>query len=329
MRTTQDIETNRPVASAAHPGAASLDLRNKSISPTPAIMVTGLTKRYGQHEVVGDLSFTVPEGKVTGFLGPNGAGKTTTIRMILGLIRPTAGAATVDGKRFADLPDPASKVGVLIEGAQAHPGRTAHDHLRILAAERGVDPSRIDETLQRVHLSDARDKKVRGFSLGMRQRLDLAAALLGEPQLLILDEPANGLDPAGIRWLRQFLRTFAEAGGTVFVSSHQLAETAQLADDVVVINHGRLVTHTSVHDLTTESIVRARSPQLDTLERLVRDAGAELRSSDADAIELTGLPIERVGALAAAESIELHELSTRTSTLEDVFLHLTAEGDQP
>ncbi len=189
--------------------------------------------------------------------------------------------------------------------------------------------TRLGETLERVHLTGARDKKVGGFSLGMRQRLDLAAALLGEPQILILDEPANGLDPAGIRWLREFLRTFAEDGGTVFVSSHQLAETAQLADDVVVINRGRLVTHTSVQDLTAESIVRARSPQVDTLLRLVQAAGAEVRSSDADAIELSGVPIERVGAIAAAGSIELHELSTRTSTLEDVFLDLTADGDQP
>lgn len=299
------------------------------MTTTPAITVTGLTKRYGSHEAVSDLSFEVPAGKVTGFLGPNGAGKTTTIRMILGLIRPAAGSATVDGSRFADLPDPASKVGVLIEGAQAHPGRTAYDHLKILAAERGVDSSRIAETLERVHLAGATDKKVRGFSLGMRQRLDLAAALLGEPQILILDEPANGLDPAGIRWLREFLRTFAEDGGTVFVSSHQLAETAQLADDVVVINHGRLVTHTPVHDLTAESIVRVRSPQIEILERLVKDAGAETRSTDSDGMDLTGLPMERVGAIAAAEAIELHELSTRTSTLEDVFLDLTAEGDQP
>lgn len=296
--------------------------------PVPLISVTGLTKRYGNRDAVSDLSFEIPAGKVTGFLGPNGAGKTTTIRMILGLIRPTAGSATVDGKPFAKLPNPARKVGVLIEGAQAHPGRTARDHLRILAAERGVNPSRIGETLDRVHLTGAGDKKVRAFSLGMRQRLDLAAALLGEPQILILDEPANGLDPAGIRWLREFLRKFAEDGGTVFVSSHQLAETAQLADDVVVINDGRLVTHTPVHDLMADNIVRVRSPQSDKLLRLVEDAGAILRSSDDSAIELTGLPIERVGALAATESIELHELSSRTPTLEAVFLDLT-EGDQP
>jgi ABC-2 type transport system ATP-binding protein len=293
---------------------------------TPALTVTGLTKRYGSHEVVSDLSFSIPAGKVTGFLGPNGAGKTTTIRMILGLIRPTAGIALVDGEPFEELADPASKIGVLIEGAQAHPGRTARAHLRILAAERSIDPSRIDETLDLVHLANARDDKVRGFSLGMRQRLDLAAALLGEPDILILDEPANGLDPAGIRWLREFLRSFADRGGTVFVSSHQLAETAQLADEVVVISRGRLVTHTTVRELVSESMVRVRSPQLERLEPLVVLAGGEIRTRDADALELTGVAMEAVGMLAADGSIALHELSTRTSTLEDVFLDLTSEG---
>jgi ABC-2 type transport system ATP-binding protein len=296
---------------------------------TPALTVTGLTKRYGSHEAVSDLSFSIPAGKVTGFLGPNGAGKTTTIRMILGLIRPTAGTATVDGEPFDALADPAAKIGVLIEGAQAHPGRSATTHLRILAAERAVDPNRIDETLDLVHLTDARNDRVRGFSLGMRQRLDLAAALLGEPDILILDEPANGLDPAGIRWLREFLRSFADHGGTVFVSSHQLAETALLADEVVVINRGRLVIHTAVHDLVAESIVRVRSPQIERLEPHVEMAGAEILTKDADGLELTGLGMEAIGTMAAAGSIVLHELSTRTGTLEDVFLDLTSEGARP
>ena len=293
---------------------------------SPAITVSGLTKRYGRHHAVRDLSFSVPAGKVTGFLGPNGAGKTTTIRMVLGLIRPTAGTTTVAGLPFAELSDPARTVGVLIEGAQAHPGRTAHDHLRVLATERSVDPVRIGETLDRVHLADARDRKVGGFSLGMRQRLDLAAALLGEPDILILDEPANGLDPAGIRWLREFLRTFADDGGTVFVSSHQLAETAQLADDVVVVNQGRLVTHTAVRDLTTDSIVRVRSPQIGLLVPRLEAAGGEVRGTDADAVEMSGLAMEAIGRIAVAEPIELHELSTRTSTLEDVFLDLTDQA---
>lgn len=298
------------------------------MTQTDAITVTGLTKRYGNHEAVSDLTFSIPRGQVTGFLGPNGAGKTTTIRMILGLIRPSAGTATIEGRPFAELQAPASEVGVLIEGAQAHPGRTAYAHLRVLAAERAVDPDRIEPTLERVHLTDASDRKVRAFSLGMRQRLDLAGALLGEPHILILDEPANGLDPAGIRWLREFLRSYAADGGTVFVSSHQLAETAQLADDVVVINRGRLITHTSVKELTAEAIVRVRSPRVDVLaERIVGD-GVQVRFAEGDVLELTGLPTETIGGIAAAEGIELHELTTRTSTLEDVFLDLTNEGEQ-
>ncbi len=296
------------------------------MSPTPAITVTGLTKRYGAHVAVRDLSFEVPRGRVTGFLGPNGAGKTTTIRMILGLIRPTTGSALVDGRPFATLEDPARTVGVLIEGAQAHPGRTAHDHLRILATERRVSHGRIEDTLARVHLSDDRDRKVGGFSLGMRQRLDLAAALLGEPRILVLDEPANGLDPAGIRWLRGFLRGFATDGGTVFVSSHQLAETSQLADDVVVIDHGQLVTHTPVAELTADRVVHVRSPHADDLAMYLLAAGADVRSRELDSVDVAGVSIEHVGAIAATHSIELHELSTRSATLEDVFLDLTAEG---
>lgn len=218
-------------------------------------------------------------------------------------------------------------MGVLIEGAQAHPGRTAYQHLRVLATERSVDTARIDEALERVHLTGAGVKKVRGFSLGMRQRLDLAAAMLGEPEILILDEPANGLDPAGVRWLREFLRSFAAAGGTVFVSSHQLAETSQLADDVIVIDRGRLVAHTSVRELTAESIVRVRSPQIDVLAARITEVGGDVRRSGSDALELSGLPMEKVRRVAADASIELHELTTRTSTLEDVFLALTNDGE--
>ena len=298
-------------------------------SPPPAISVTGLSRRYGDHRAVTDLSFTVPAGRVTGFLGPNGAGKTTTIRMMLGLVRPDAGHAAFDGRPFAELDDPARQVGVMIEGAQAHPGRTALDHLRILATERRVDVARIDQALDRVRLTDARNRKVGGFSLGMRQRLDLAAALLGDPRTLILDEPANGLDPAGIRWLREFLQTFASDGGTVFVSSHQLAETARLAHDVVVINHGRLITHTPVARLTTESIVTARSPQVDTLTRRLESEGGDVRRTGPDAVEISGVAIAHVGAVAHAAAVELHELSARTGTLEDVFLDLTSEGDRP
>lgn len=296
---------------------------------TPAITVSSLTKRYGRHEAVRDLTFEVPTGRVTGYLGPNGAGKTTTLRMVLGLVRPTAGTATVAGVPFAELPNPARTVGVLLEGAQAHPGRTARDHLEILARERSVDPSRVAPTLDRVRLADVGHRRVRSFSLGMRQRLALAAALLGEPEILVLDEPANGLDPAGIRWLREFLRAFADDGGTVLVSSHQLAETAQLADDVVVINKGRLVTHTAVRDLTADGVVRVRSPRLGALLRRLEAAGGSIHHEETGAAELTGLEMATIGRIALEERIELHELSVRTSTLEDVFLDLTDDrGDQ-
>ncbi len=296
------------------------------MTPTPAITVTGLTKRYGSRVAVDDLSFEVPTGRVTGFLGPNGAGKTTTIRMVLGLVRPTSGSALVDGRLFATLEAPARTVGVLIEGAQAHPGRTARDHLRILATERQVPHGRIDETLARVHLSEDRNRKVGDFSLGMRQRLDLAAALLGDPRILMLDEPVNGLDPAGIRWLREFLRGFAADGGTVFVSSHQLAETSQMADDVVVIDRGRLVTHTPVAELTADRVVHVRSPHVDELAMYVLAAGGDVRSRELDSVDIAGMTVEQVGSIAAAHSIELHELSTRSATLEDVFLDLTTQG---
>ena len=292
-------------------------------TPTPAIEVTSLTKTYGRHDAVRDLTFSVPVGRVTGCLGPNGAGKTTTLRMILGLVRPTAGTATVAGMPFAALPDPARTVGVLIEGARTHPGRTALDHLGILARERSVDRARVAVALERVQLGDVGDRRVGEFSLGMRQRLDLAAALLGDPEILILDEPANGLDPAGIRWLREFLRAFADDGGTVFVSSHQLAETAQLADDVVVIDRGRLVAHTAVRELTAERVVRVRSPRIGVLAEHVRAGGGVVHGDGTDAARVTGLAIETVGRIAGRACIELHELSERTRTLEDVFLDLT------
>jgi ABC-2 type transport system ATP-binding protein len=292
----------------------------------PAITVENLTKRFGRKDAVDDLSFEVPRGAVTGFLGPNGAGKTTTIRMILGLVRPTAGRTTVGGNPFVELKAPARKVGVLLDGAGAHPNRTARNHLRVLAAERGIDVRRVGETLEVVELTEDADRKVGEYSLGMRQRLDLAAALLGEPELLILDEPANGLDPAGIRWLRGFLRDFAVAGGTVFVSSHQLGEISLLADQVVVIHHGRLITHTSVAELTERGSVRVRAPEVDRLRRALVATGATVREVDAERIDVSDLAIEQVGTAAAREGVVLYELIPRANTLEDVFLEMTAEG---
>jgi ABC-2 type transport system ATP-binding protein len=290
------------------------------------IAVEQLTKRYRGTTAVDDLSFTVPKGRITGFLGPNGAGKTTTLRVLLGLALPTSGQATIDGRRYRDLGSPLSTVGAVLEASNYHPARSGRNHLRVMAAAAGIASSRVDETLKEVELTAAAARRVGTYSLGMRQRLSVAAALLGEPKLLVLDEPANGLDPEGIRWLRNFLRSFAGVGGTVFVSSHVLAEVAQLADEVVIIHRGKLVTHESVAALTARAAgaTRVRSPQaVRLLERLPAE------SIEAEAVDETRLavhaPPERVGDLAAEAGIPLHELVAETGTLEEAFLELTRE----
>jgi ABC-2 type transport system ATP-binding protein len=288
-----------------------------------------LTKRFGKHTAVDGLSFEVPRGVVTGFLGPNGSGKTTTIRMILGLVRPSAGSATMRGRPFVELPDPGRQVGIVMDGAAAHPRRTGRNHLRILAAERDVNASRIDEVLAAVDLEDAGARKVGQYSLGMRQRLELAAALLGEPAVLILDEPANGLDPAGIRWLRAFLKSYAVAGGTVFVSSHQLGEMSLLADEVVVVNHGRLVTQTTVGELTTSQSVKVSSPGADALAQAVAEAGGVVRTLDSTTLHVSDLSAADIGFLAMEVGAVLHELTPSHAALEDVFLELTRDGGKP
>jgi ABC-2 type transport system ATP-binding protein len=214
------------------------------------IQAHGLTKRFGSVRAVDDLSFSVDSGSVTGFLGPNGAGKTTTLRMLLGLVAPDAGTAIIDGRAYADLPEPLHKVGAVLEASSFHPGRTARSHLRIQALAAAVDSSRIDEVLDLVQLTGAAGRRVGGFSLGMRQRLGLATALLADPEILILDEPANGLDPEGVRWLRGLLRGFAAEGGTVLMSSHMLAEAAQTVDSVVIVDHGRLIRQSPLASLT-------------------------------------------------------------------------------
>jgi ABC-2 type transport system ATP-binding protein len=214
------------------------------------IQAHGLTKNYGSVRAVDDLSFSVQRGSVTGFLGPNGAGKTTTLRMLLGLVAPDAGTATINGRAYAALPEPLHQVGAVLEASSFHPGRTARNHLRIQALAAAADPARIDEVLDLVQLRRAAGQRIGGFSLGMRQRLGLATALLADPEILILDEPANGLDPEGVRWLRSLLRGFAAEGGTVLVSSHMLAETAQTVDSVVIVDHGRLVRHAPLAELT-------------------------------------------------------------------------------
>lgn len=289
----------------------------------PAVSVDQLTKRYGDRNVVDSLSFSIACGVVTGFLGPNGSGKTTTIRMIFGLIHATSGTAFVDGQPFATLPDPARHAGILIDGAGAHPKRSARNHLRIIAAERKVASARVDEVLDIVGLSGDAKRRVGAYSLGMRQRLDLATALLAEPQLLVLDEPANGLDPAGIRWLRTFLRSFAATGGSVFVSSHQIAELSLLADEIVVINHGRLVTHTAVGQLTSAGPIQIRTPQVDELSSALREAGATVQSVSNDRLVVREIPVEQVGSIAAALGAVLYELTPSANTLEDAFLELT------
>jgi ABC-2 type transport system ATP-binding protein len=281
-----------------------------------------LSKSYSGTVAVDDLSFDVTSGTVTGFLGPNGAGKSTTIRMLLGLARPDSGKATLFGKEYEQLDRPWTAVGAVIDGAGFHPLRSAHNHLRAVAASGRIPLRRTDDVLAIMELTDAAGRKVGEFSLGMRQRLGLAAALLGEPAMLILDEPANGLDPAGIHWLRQFLRSFAAEGGTVFVSSHLLAEVAQIADEVVVINRGRLITHTNVRSLTAATSVKVRVSDSGVLRRALACERATVTDLDGGALEVVGMTSERVGETAAREQLIVYELTPRVHTLEEVFLEL-------
>jgi ABC-2 type transport system ATP-binding protein len=290
----------------------------------PLIEIRGLTKRYGKVLAVDDVSFAVPAGRVTGFVGPNGAGKTTTLRAVLGLVRPTAGTTEVLGRPFRALDRPAAQVGAVLETASFHPGRSGRNHLRVVAAAAGIPSSRVDEVLRLVELEDAARLRVKGYSLGMRQRLCLATALLGEPQVLVLDEPANGLDPEGIRWLRGFLRRFAAEGRGVLVSSHVLAELAQTADDVVILNKGRVVAQASLEELTARAGASAfvRSPDAGRLAEALRAGGIEAREAGDGALAARAAP-ERVGELAAQSGIVLHELRPETSSLEEIFLELT------
>jgi ABC-2 type transport system ATP-binding protein len=264
---------------------------------------------------------------VTAFIGPNGAGKTTTIRAVLGLVHPDAGSTAVFGAPFTDLKHPMSRVGALIDGSGFHPLRSGRNHLRMVAASGGIPRGRVDEVLDLVELADAAQRRVGGYSLGMRQRLGLATALLGDPDLLILDEPANGLDPAGIRWLRSFLESYASSGRTVFVSSHLLSEVALVAEEVIVINRGTLVEQTTVDQLTGGSAVVVRSPDWERLRAALLARGASV-SADADhALRVVGLTVEDVGAIANHERAVLHHLSTDSSTLEEIFLELTSSKE--
>jgi len=292
-----------------------------------AIEAVGLTKRYKSVTAVDDLSFRVREGAVTGFLGPNGAGKTTTLRMVLGLARPSEGTATIQGRRYVELDEPARTVGANLEVAGAHPGRSGRNHLRALAAMAGLPASRVDEGLRLVELESAADRRAGKYSLGMRQRLGLAATLLGDPQVLVLDEPANGLDPQGIRWLRDFLRAMAAEGRTVLVSSHVLAEVAQTVDDVVVIHRGRLVQQGPVESLTAAGAgVLVRTPRSVALRAALEREGLAVTEAPDGALVVEGADAAQVGEIAFAAGVPLHELAARSTSLEEAFLALTTDA---
>ncbi len=289
------------------------------------IVVSGLTKQFKKVRAVDNLSFTVEPGTVTGFLGPNGAGKTTTLRMLLGLITPTAGTATIGGHRYADLPRPLETVGAALEASSFHEGRTGRNHLRVMCAAAGLPVSRADAVLEQVGMTAAANRKVRGYSLGMRQRLGLAATLLGNPRVLILDEPANGLDPEGIRWLRGFLRDLADEGRTILVSSHLLAEVEQTVDEVVIIAAGKSVRQGKVTELRTEQMVsvRVRTPHAEKL--IAALDGAPVRQGETpELIYIDHLDAPTVGKAAFKAGVELHELVAEHSDLEAVFLELTS-----
>jgi len=291
------------------------------------IEVRSLTKSYGDTTAVRELSFRVEPGRVTGFLGPNGAGKSTTMRMILGLDRPSSGAALVDGRPYAGLDRPLTRVGALLDAHAVHGGRTARGHLLWLARSNGLPDTRVDAVLAQVGLADVAKRRIRGFSLGMRQRLGVAAALLGDPDVLLLDEPVNGLDPEGIRWIRTLLRKLAAEGKAVLVSSHLMTEMALTADHLVVIGRGRLLADLSTADFLEQhgrTRVRVRAVDADKLTALVRSAGLAGEPAGDGAWELTGVDAEQVGALAADHRVALLELSVRQDSLEEAFMTMTA-----
>ncbi|MEU4770615.1 ATP-binding cassette domain-containing protein [Micromonospora sp. NPDC023644] len=292
------------------------------------IVVSGLTKQYKNVRAVNDLSFTVQPGRVTGFLGPNGAGKTTTLRMLLNLVTPTSGTATIGGRRYADLTDPLRHVGAVLEASSAHKGRTGINHLRVIAAAAGLPKHRADEVLAQVGLTPAAKRKFKGYSLGMKQRLGIAAGMLGDPRVLILDEPANGLDPEGIRWMRGFLKNLAHEGRTVLVSSHLLSEMQLLADDVVIIAAGQLVRQGTVEQVIGSMAqgirVRVRTPQADALTAALKEGPAIVDVDEHGVLLVGGVDAPTVGRVALTAGVELHELTTERPDLERVFLELTA-----
>jgi ABC-2 type transport system ATP-binding protein len=289
------------------------------------IEIAGLNKRFGNIQAVADLDFTVAPGRVTGFLGPNGAGKTTTLRILLGLVNATSGSATIGGRRYAEIEHPLRRVGALLEATSFHPARRARDHLRMCAIAAGIETARVDQVLELVGLADASRRRVGGYSLGMRQRLGLAAALLGDPPVLILDEPANGLDPQGIAWLREFLRYLATQGHTVLVSSHLLAEMAQTVDDVVIIAGGRARASGPLSSLTAQvhSAMRVRTPEADRLLGVLGAAHWASRRLAHDLVVVEDVSPDQLGPVLARSQIVVYELVNQGTDLESVFLALT------
>ncbi len=304
-----------------------------------------LTKRYGDKTAVDHLSFSVAPGRVTGFLGPNGAGKSTTMRLVLGLDRPDSGTATIEGKRYADLAQPLRRVGALLEAKAMHPGRSAHNHLLFLAQTQGLPRSRVDAVLELVGLRDVARKRTGGYSLGMGQRVGIAVAMLGDPQVLMLDEPVNGLDPEGILWIRNLMKDLAGEGRTIFVSSHLMNEMAVTADHLVVIGRGKLIADCSTQEFieqSSEKYVLVRSPEADRLAGLLAaeggkaaepppDSGPEVPGEPgaaAAALRVTGLAAPRIGEIAAANRIVLHELTPRLASLEEAYMELTADSSE-
>jgi len=299
------------------------------------ISVDGLTKRFGSTLAIDNLSFEVQPGRVTGFLGPNGSGKSTTMRCMVDLDRPQSGTVRFSGRRYGEIAHPIRVIGVLLDASYVHPGRSARHHLEWLAMSNHLERQRVDEVLSLVGLSDVAHRRVKTFSLGMKQRLGLAATMLGDPEVIILDEPANGLDPEGIRWMRDMLRYLAGQGRAVLVSSHQLSEIALMAEDLVVIGRGKLIAQEQASSFIsrhTSTRVRVRSPQLDSLIQVIREHGAEVSpASEAtpdDGVLVTGISMAEIGELAHHHNVPLHELSEVTDSLEDAFLAVTRDDQE-
>ncbi|MGB3730642.1 ABC transporter ATP-binding protein [Microbacterium sp.] len=293
------------------------------------ITAEGLGKRYGDKIAVDGISFTVRQGSVTGFLGPNGAGKSTTMRMIVGLDRPTTGRVTINGKDYRQLTSPLTEVGALLDAKAVHIGRSARNHLRALAATHGIPNSRVDEVIDITGIGSVARKRAGGFSLGMGQRLGIAAALLGDPHTLILDEPVNGLDPEGVRWVREFVRHAASEGRTVLLSSHLMSEMSQTADHVIVLGRGRVLADAPLSDLVrawTTARVHVRSPRAAELADAVAGRDVEVVTTDQFTLDVTGLPASRIGDIAAERGIAVHELTPTSGSLEDAYLALTGDA---